>query len=65
VHATTGAAPAERLEQERVALQPVPPPYRGLVPRAGALRVPAVRRIVGLQHPLAIYDALLAPAGVA
>jgi transposase len=65
VHATTGAVPAERLEQERAALQPVPPPYRGLVSRTGALRAPATRPIVGLQHPLAVYDTLLAPAGLA
>jgi hypothetical protein len=65
VHATTGAVPAERLAQERAALQPVPPSYRGLVSRAAALRAPATRPIVGLQHPPALYDALLAPACLA
>ena len=62
IHATTGAAPAVRLEEERLALRPVPPPYRGLMPRGGAPRpLPEQRPIVGLQHPLAIYDALFVP----
>ncbi|RYI30951.1 MAG: transposase, partial [Acetobacteraceae bacterium] len=65
VHATTGAVPAERLAEERAALQAVPPPYRGLVLRAEAVRLPPARPIVGLQHPLAVYDALLAPAAMA
>jgi hypothetical protein len=65
LHAITGAVPAARLEQERPALQAVPPPYRGLLPRAGAARPPAARPIVGLQHPLAVYDALFAaPSGI-
>ena len=65
VHATTGAVPMERLEEERAALQAVPPPYRGLALRAEAARLQSTRPIVGLQHPLAIYDALLAPAAMA
>ena len=62
VHATTGAVPAARLEEERRALRPVPAPYRGLVPRDAAPRLsPEPRPIVGLQHPLAIYDTLFVP----
>ena len=60
VHATTGEVPALRLEAERGALRPVPPPYGGLALRPAA--TPPVPRtpIVGLQHPLALYDALFA-----
>jgi len=70
VHATTGAVPAERLESERPALQPIPPPYGGLVLRRAEaaaaapppvpvpVPVPAERPVIGLQHPLALYDAL-------
>lgn len=62
VHATTGAVPAARLEEERRALRPVPAPYRGLVPRdVGSRPSPEPRPIVGLQHPLAIYDTLFVP----
>ena len=54
VHATTGAVPAERLQEERAALQAVPPPYRGLMLCAEAVRPPSARPIVGLQHALAV-----------
>ena len=60
VHATTGAVPAERLEVERTQLQPVPPPYGGCSVRqiqAPAVPAPA-HPVVGLQHPLALYDGL-------
>ena len=59
-HATTGEVPALRLEAERGALLPVPPPYGGLALRPAP--TPPVPRapIVGLQHPLAFYDALFA-----
>jgi hypothetical protein len=61
VHATTREVPAARLEVERGALRPVPPPYGGLIPRtATAAPPPAARPVVGLQHPLALYDALFA-----
>jgi transposase len=61
VHATTGEVPAARLEVERGALGSIPPPYGGLRPRPTAgppvtPRTPAI----GLQHPLALYDALFA-----
>ena len=64
-HATTGAVPAERLAEERPALRGIPAPYGGIVP--ATLRPPRpVRPILGTQHPLAVYDALLAlPEGVA
>ncbi|MBP0447910.1 IS21 family transposase [Roseomonas sp. SSH11] len=66
VHATTGEVPLVRLEAERGALRPVPSPYGGLIPRASAaVPRPMVRPIVGLQHPLGIYDALLAAPGLA
>ena len=57
VHATTAAAPSERLESEQASLQPVPRPYTGLSKRQ--LEPLASRRpMLGLQHPLALYDAL-------
>lgn len=56
VHATTGAVPAERLAAERTRLLAVPPPYGGRIPRASPAN-PRPRPIVGLQHPLALYDA--------
>lgn len=59
-HATTGEAPAARLEAERGALCPVPPPYGGLVARPAAAPTVPLAPIVGLQHPLALYDALFA-----
>jgi transposase len=55
VHGTTGEVPAERLALERTQLQPVPTPYGGRSVRAiqNAKPVP----IIGLQHPLSMYDA--------
>jgi transposase len=54
VHGTTGAVPAERLSGE--GLQPIPAPYAGRSVRSlQAKPVPAP--IVGLQHPLSLYDA--------
>lgn len=54
VHATTRAVPARRLEEERAVMLPAPtlkaPPAMRL-----ALPVP----VESLQHPLAVYDALL------
>jgi hypothetical protein len=53
---TTGEVPAERLVMERAHLQPVPTPYDGRSIRS--LQVKAFERpIVGLQHPLSLYDA--------
>lgn len=63
VHATTGAVPAERLEDERAALQPVPAPWGGTIlrdgPPASVFRITALPLpIVGFQHPLSVYEAL-------
>jgi hypothetical protein len=61
VHATTGEVPAVRLQEERGALSQIPPPYGGLLPRrTEAAPSPSPRPIAGLQHPLALYDALFA-----
>jgi transposase len=61
VHATTGEVPAARLEEERGALGQIPPPYGGLLPRRiEAPPSPSPQPIAGLQHPLALYDALFA-----
>jgi transposase len=73
-HAGTGEVPAARLEAERPALQPLPQPYRGALPRARPhglegsrvipiAHLPAKARIVlPPQHTLAVYEALLAEA---
>jgi hypothetical protein len=59
IHATTKAVPAERLAVERETLQPIPTPYGGEIVRADPRPVPVP--IVGLQHPLSIYDELMLP----
>jgi transposase len=59
VHATTGEVPHERLEIERTKLSPLPAPYGGKSPRPVIV---APHPIVGIQHPLAMYDRF---AGVA
>jgi transposase len=54
-HATTGERPAVRLAAEQAALLPLPA-------QTPTLAVPDNRRVVpreSLQHPLAVYDALL------
>lgn len=54
-HATTGERPALLLATEQTALLPLPA-------RTPALAVPDNRRVLpreSLQHPLAVYDALL------
>jgi len=55
MHGTTGEVPAERLAIERPQLQPVPTLYGGRSVRA--LQHPKPVPIIGLQHPLSIYDA--------
>jgi transposase len=73
VHGTTGARPVDRMDEERAALQALPPGWRGDI--AGARPQPgteptvhAVRPAVvaahlaaaqPTQHPLAVYDQLL------
>jgi transposase len=55
VHGTTGEVPAERLAIERLQLQPVPTPYAGRSVRS--VQSPKPVPIIGLQHPLSMYDA--------
>ncbi|MDO9712887.1 hypothetical protein [Paracraurococcus lichenis] len=64
-HATTGEVPSDRLEAERQVLGPIPPPYDGQLPRRAAeAPSPARPPLAGLQHPLALYDALFAAPGM-
>src|SRR6201987_3300645 len=56
IHGTTGAIPAERLVSERLQLQSVPTPYGGRTVRA-MQTTPEPVRIIGMQHPLSLYDA--------
>ena len=56
IHGTTGAIPAERLSSERLQLQPVPTPYGGSTVRV-LQAPPEPVRIIGMQHPLSLYDA--------
>jgi transposase len=60
VHGTTGEVPTERLAIERTRLQPVPTLYGGRSVRA--LQTPKQVPIVGLQHPLSVYDAFAGSA---
>lgn len=53
-HATTGEVPGERLQVERSDLQPIISPYGG---RSVREEMPPARPIIGLQHPLSVYDA--------
>jgi transposase len=68
LHAETGVVPAERLEEERSALQRLPAPYRAVVaaarPRvATSSAVPAhTVTVVPPQHALSVYDRLLEAA---
>lgn len=59
IHGKTGEVPQERLEIERAKLSPLPPPYPGKSVKT-VMVVP--RPIVGIQHPLTMYDSF---AGVA
>lgn len=74
IHGTTGVQPAVRLQEERVHLQAIPEPWRGEIaaarPRAKTAQAPApqrrppdierLRQDTPLQHPLAVYEQLLA-----
>jgi transposase len=60
VHGTTGEVPADRLEIEREALQPIAAPYGGRIVRLPARSSPPAPPMRGLQHPLSVYEALLA-----
>ena len=64
VHATTGRVPAEALAEERGALLPLAAPWGGRVPRPAepAAAGPAPRPPAPvIQHPLSVYEGLLAP----
>jgi transposase len=63
VHGTTGEVPAERLKVERGKLHPLPRPYRGRSVRQ-LQAPPAHDPIVGYQHPLSLYEELLAEGAV-
>jgi hypothetical protein len=56
IHGTTSAVPAERLVSERLRLQPVPAPYGGRTVRS-LQTTPEPVPIIGMQHPLSLYDA--------
>jgi len=56
LHSTIGAIPAERLVSERLQLQPVPTPYGGRTVRALQVKLEPAP-IIGMQHPLSLYNA--------
>jgi transposase len=60
VHATIGEVPAERLVVERARLQALPAAYGGRSARS--LASGPAKAMLGYQHPLAVYDALLLQA---
>ncbi|SFV17620.1 hypothetical protein SAMN05216552_10682 [Pseudoduganella namucuonensis] len=73
VHGTTGERPAARLAEERTRLQALPLPWRADIgaarPRAPVAAAPAARPAIvverlaepaPVQHPLAVYEQLLA-----
>jgi len=59
VHATTNEVPAERLMIEVTKLQSLPAPYAGRSIRSLQSAAPSRKAIVGYQHPLSVYEALL------
>lgn len=59
VHATTNEVPAERLLTERGALQALPAPYGGRSARRLTASPPR-KTVIGYQHPLSVYDELVA-----
>ena len=56
IHGTPGAIPAERLISEKQKLQSVPTPYGGRTVRVVQAK-PNPVPIIGMQHPLSVYDA--------
>ena len=66
LHATTGRIPAEALAEERGALLPLAAPWDGEVlrPAAGPTQRPPRREAPVIQHPLSVYDGLLAPGAL-
>lgn len=61
VHGTTAEVPDERLTQERLVLQPLPPSRLGGQPRSGQVDRSLTTQfpVEILQHPLSVYDDLL------
>lgn len=63
IHGTTGQVPGEQLRQEQSALQPLPTPYVGRLPKAAAPSLVSANwtrfSTIPLQHDLSIYDHLL------
>jgi transposase len=59
VHGTTGEVPAERLIAEREKLQALSAPYRGRSPRS-LTGLQSRKGVRGYQHPLSVYQELLA-----
>ena len=61
IHGTTGEVPSERLEQERAALQVLPPARLAgpLRPRPTDRTLTMPFPVEQLQHPLSVYDDLL------
>jgi hypothetical protein len=54
--APPGRSRPKRLVNKRLQLQPVPTPYGGRTPRA-LQTTPEPAPIIGMQHPLSLYDA--------
>lgn len=78
IHGTTQVKPAERLQEERPHLQAIPAAWRGNIaaarPRTSVASAPVRRPLAVIerietatpvQHPLALYDRLLAQAQAA
>jgi transposase len=62
LHGTTGRIPAELLAEERGALLPLAAPWHGEVLRPTTTPARSSRREAPvIQHPLSVYDGLLAP----
>jgi transposase len=61
-HGTTERVPAERLAEELGSFLPLAVPWRGAVPRsAPVVLVKQPLESITLQHPLSVYEGLLAP----
>jgi hypothetical protein len=57
MHRTSGEVPLVRLALERERLQPLPPPWPGVIQRAGVQRPTPLP--CGYQHSLLIYEELI------
>ena len=61
-HGTTERVPAELLAEELGSFLPLAVPWRGAVPRsAPVVLVKQPLESITLQHPLSVYEGLLAP----